>query len=179
MRGVLVPLGICTTAALCPAAMRMQSFDPLLGELPSLVLGTRASQGLFGKCTALSLREWPMHFRALLLQEGGVLATHRHESLLGGSRVERLLSHAAEQRATAQDMAARGAAAAAQVRAAMRDSQTASDSSGPALSIVTLLASWKGVSAVQMAHELLDMTAEQRTSLRQQYAGQLAVEGAA
>lgn len=34
-----------------------------------------------------------------VVQEGGMLATHRHEAILGGSRVERMLSNAAEQRA--------------------------------------------------------------------------------
>jgi len=75
-----------------------------------------------------------------------MLATHRHESILGGSRVEQMLSSAR--------------------RAAV------SDSTSSRLNVVELLATWKRVSVEQMAQTLLGMTAAERTQLRNEYTGQ-------
>ncbi|DBA73362.1 TPA: hypothetical protein ACH3X1_011407 [Trebouxia sp. C0004] len=100
-----------------------------------------------------------------LLQEGGMLATHRHESILGGSRVEQMLSNAAEQRASGrQQAAAFGLSSARRV--------AVSDSTSIRLNVVALLATWKHVSVEQMAQTLLGMTAAERTQLRNEYTGQ-------
>ncbi len=103
----------------------------------------------------------------LASQEGGMLATHRHESILGGSRVEQMLSNAAEQRAgelEQQQAVAPGLSSAR--RAAV------SDSTSSRLNVVELLATWKRVSVEQMAQTLLGMTAAERTQLRNEYTGQ-------
>ncbi|KAL0045771.1 hypothetical protein WJX82_003975 [Trebouxia sp. C0006] len=100
-----------------------------------------------------------------LLQEGGMLATHRHESILGGSRVEQMLSNAAEQRASGQQPAAApGLSSAGRV--------AESDNTSSRLNVVELLATWKHVSVEQMAQTLLGMTAAERTQLRNEYTGQ-------
>ncbi|DBA89967.1 TPA: hypothetical protein ACH3X2_004343 [Trebouxia sp. C0005] len=100
-----------------------------------------------------------------LLQEGGMLATHRHESILGGSRVEQMLSNAAERRASGQQQAvAPGLSSARRI--------AASDGTRCRLNVVALLATWKHVSIEQMAQTLLGMTAAERTQLRNKYTGQ-------
>ena len=103
--------------------------------------------------------------RACISQEGGMLATHRHESILGGSRVEQMLSNAAEQRASGQQPAAApGLSSAGWV--------AESDNTSSRLNVVELLATWKHVSVEQMAQTLLGMTAAERTQLRNEYTGQ-------
>lgn len=103
--------------------------------------------------------------RAYISQEGGMLATHRHESILGGSRVEQMLSNAAEQRASGQQPAAApGLSSAGRV--------AESDNTSSRLNVVELLATWKHVSVEQMAQTLLGMTAAERTQLRNEYTGQ-------
>ena len=103
--------------------------------------------------------------RACVSQEGGMLATHRHESILGGSRVEQMVSNAAEQRASGQQPAAApGLSSAGRV--------AESDNTSSRLNVVELLATWKHVSVEQMAQTLLGMTAAERTQLRNEYTGQ-------
>ena len=115
---------------------------------------------------------------SFVLQEGGMLATHRHESILGGSRVEHMLSHAAEHRVAALDQeqnvvpappAARRSAA---PPAATRSAAPSGEASQPSSSVVALLAVWKGVAIEHMAETLLGMTAAERSQLREQYARQ-------
>ena len=103
--------------------------------------------------------------RTSVSQEGGMLATHRHESILGGSRVEQMLSNAAERRASGQQQAvAPGLSSARRI--------AASDGTRCRLNVVALLATWKHVSIEQMAQTLLGMTAAERTQLRNKYTGQ-------
>ena len=103
--------------------------------------------------------------RACVSQEGGMLATHRHESILGGSRVEQMLSDAAERRASGQQQAVAPGLSSARLVAV-------SGSTSSRLNVVALLATWKNVSVEQMAQTLLGMTAAERTQLRNEYAGQ-------
>ena len=120
------------------------------------------------------------------MQNGGMLATHRHETILGGSRVERLLSNAAEQRAAEVDSELgpsrplRRSSASRQMARADAPANghepraravVTSAASSQSLSAVALLAAWKHVTVEQMARTLLDMTVEERTLLREQYAG--------
>ena len=102
-----------------------------------------------------------------------MLATHRHESVLGGSRVESMLSHAAEQRVAQLDNihAQPDAACTARTLASSNAASLQPASNAPA-SVVSILAAWQDITIAQMAQALLDMTGEQRTLLRQQYAGQ-------
>ncbi len=94
-----------------------------------------------------------------------MLATHRHESILGGSRVEQMLSNAAERRASGQQQAvAPGLPSTRRV--------AVSDSTSSRLNVVALLATWKHVSVEQMAQTLLGMTAAERTQLRNEYTRQ-------
>ena len=115
-----------------------------------------------------------------LMQEGGMLATHRHEAILGGSRVERMLSNAAEQRLVASEpefaslrppnstQASRGEPS----RVVQEPSGgVPSESFSQQPTALALLAAWKDMPLEQMARMLLDMSAEERTHLREQYAG--------
>ena len=103
-----------------------------------------------------------------------MLATHRHESILGGSRVESMLSHAAEQRAAELDTNIHAQSNAARTARDIGSSSSVvvQPASGAPTSVVSILAAWQGITIAQMAQKLLDMTVEQRTLLRQQYAGQ-------
>lgn len=103
-----------------------------------------------------------------------MLATHRHESILGGSRVERMLSHAAELRVSALDPASPfgGLAEPTYARQCTVARRSTEANSRTELSAVSLIAAWKEVTVEQMARDLLGMTAQQRTQLREQYAGQ-------
>lgn len=117
------------------------------------------------------------------VQEGGMLATHRHEAILGGSRVERMLSNAAEQRLVASEpeLAHGASLRPPDTMQASRGepSRVVEESSGnvPSKSFsqeptsLAILAAWKDMSPEQMARMLLDMSAEERTHLRKQYAG--------
>lgn len=117
------------------------------------------------------------------MQEGGMLATHRHEAILGGSRVERMLSNAAEQRSVASEPAHgmpsrpsntmqpnRGGPSRV-VQEVSEDVTAPSASSSQEPTALALLAAWKNISLEQMATRLLNMNAEERTQLREQYAG--------
>lgn len=112
-----------------------------------------------------------------------MLATHRHEAILGGSRVERMLSDAAEQRLVASEsefahsaslrppstMQANRGEPSRVVQEMSEDVRSESFSQEP--TALALLAAWKHVSLEQMARTLLDMSSEERTHLREQYAG--------
>ena len=112
-----------------------------------------------------------------------MLATHRHEAILGGSRVERMLSNAAEQRLVASEPeAAHGASLRPPntVQASRSEPSRVvqeplggvpSESFSQEQTALALLAAWKDMSWEQMARMLLDMSAEERTHLREQYAG--------
>ena len=84
-----------------------------------------------------------------------------------------MLSHAAEQRVAESDVihAESNAARTARTVVSSNAASLQPASSAPA-SVVSILAAWQGINVAQMAQALLDMTAEQRTLLRQQYAGQ-------
>ena len=112
-----------------------------------------------------------------------MLATHRHEAILGGSRVERMLSNAAEQRALQSEPELAQGKSRAQpavrqshsrparvVPSASADVPSESPSQEP--TALALLAAWKGMALEQMASTLLGMSAEERKRLREQYAGQ-------
>ena len=119
------------------------------------------------------------------MQEGGMLATHRHEAILGGSRVERMLSNAAEQRSVALEpelahgrlsrqlnaMQPNTGGPSGVVQEVSEDVTVPSESSSQEPIALALLATWKNISQEQMARELLNMNAEERTQLREQYAG--------
>ena len=112
-----------------------------------------------------------------------MLATHQHEAILGGSRVERMLSNAAEQRLVASEPESAHGASLRQpntmqanmgepsrvVQEPSGDMPSESFSQEP--SSLAILAAWKHMSLEQMARMLLDMSAEERTHLREQYAG--------
>lgn len=114
-----------------------------------------------------------------------MLATHRHEAILGGSRVERMLSNAAEQRSVASEpelahgmlsrpsstMQPNTGGPSRVVQEASEDVTAPSESSSQEPTALALLAAWKNISLEQMATRLLDMSAEERTQLREQYAG--------
>lgn len=112
-----------------------------------------------------------------------MLATHRHEAILGGSRVERMLSNAAEQRLVVSEpeFAPGASLRAANTMQAIRGEpsgvvqEPSGDMSSESLSqeptALALLAAWKDTSLEQMARMLLDMSAEERMHLREQYAG--------
>lgn len=114
-----------------------------------------------------------------------MLATHRHEAILGGSRVERMLSNAAEKRSIAsQPELAHGMPSRPSntmqpniggpskvVREVVEDVTVPNDSASQEPTALSLLAAWKNISLEQMARMLLNMNAEERTQLREQYAG--------
>ncbi|KAL3134837.1 hypothetical protein ABBQ32_007805 [Trebouxia sp. C0010 RCD-2024] len=117
-----------------------------------------------------------------LLQTGGMLATHRHEAILGGSRVERMLSNAAEQRAVLSEPELAQGISMRQTGAGQSHSRPArvvptpssdvpSEAPSQQPTALALLAAWKGMTLEQMASTLLSMSAEERMRLRQQYAG--------
>lgn len=118
-----------------------------------------------------------------MVQEGGMLATHRHEAILGGSRVERMLSNAAEQKAVlsepglAQGAAVRQPGAWQSQRGGVErvvlqaSADVPRESPGQEATALALLAAWKGMTLELMAETLLGMNAEERTRLREQYAG--------
>ena len=111
-----------------------------------------------------------------------MLATHQHESILGGSTVERMLSNAAERKVARSGNANRPSRSTARRQDTCAPSEVAprgtiavghaqSSSSSQEPSAVALLAAWKNLTLEQMAKVLLDMTADERTHLREQYAG--------
>lgn len=99
-----------------------------------------------------------------------MLASHKHEQLLGGSRVEARLSSAAEQKAAAQE-GCLDAYMASHVGSS--DQQSLTSTSAGAACVIRLLAAWKNVSIEQMAQRLLDLTPRQRTEMREEYAKQV------
>ena len=99
-----------------------------------------------------------------------MLASHKHEHLLGGSRVEARLSSAAEQKAAAQE----GCSDAYMTNhGASSDQPSLVGEAAQAACVIRLLAAWKKVSVEQMAQRLLESTPRQRTEMREEYAKQL------
>ena len=111
-----------------------------------------------------------------------MLATHQHETILGGSTVEQMLSNAAEQRAARFGVVQQPSRSTAgrhntcapvppefAPRSIVAGGHAQTSSQEP--SAVALLAAWKNLTIEQMAKVLLDMTPGERTHLREQYAG--------
>lgn len=100
-----------------------------------------------------------------------MLASHRHEHLLGGSAVERHLSGAAERQAAAAEALAQ-AQATDHAGGPNAEKHRKLNSAESATRVIALLATWKHVAVQEMAQTLLDMTSQQRTALRQECVAQ-------
>ena len=100
-----------------------------------------------------------------------MLASHRHEHLLGGSSVERHLSGAAERQAAAAEALAQ-AQATDQAGGPNAERHRKLNSSDSATRVIAMLATWKHVAVEEMAHTLLNMTSQQRMAFREECAAQ-------
>lgn len=96
-----------------------------------------------------------------------MLASHRHEQVLGGSKVEAHLSDIAEKQAVA------AVGAVDMYLAAHPNAAVNSSSAEQGKYVLEVLALWRNVGVEQMAHMLLEMTPQQRTETRQNCAMQL------
>lgn len=95
-----------------------------------------------------------------------MLASHRHEQLLGGSKTEAHLSNKAEQRVAAAEGASNS-------HLTGRKRVVAGSSADHAACVIEMLAVWKSVAVEQMAKTLLELTPRQRSEMRQECARQL------